>query len=181
MNIQEQLQNDVKVAMRAGDRPRVDVIRMALAALQSARLALVGAEYDKALAAAPKVLDDRGQVVPPEIVIDRNLQLSETAMQETLAKEVKRRYDAAELYRKGGRPELAAQEEAEAAILEEYLPRQLTSEELRPLLVEAIGALGASSIADMGRVMPALIQQFKGRADGRIISQLAREILSQPN
>jgi hypothetical protein len=127
------------------------------------------------------VVDDRGQVVPPEITIDRNLSLSETAMQETLAKEVKRRYDAAELYLKGGRPELAAQEEAEAAILEEYLPRQLTAEELRPLLVEAIGALGAGGIADMGRVMPALIQQFKGRADGRIISQLAREILSQRN
>ena len=63
MNIQEQLQSDLKNAMRAGDRPRVDVIRMALAALQSARLALVEAEYDKALAAAPKVLDERGQVV----------------------------------------------------------------------------------------------------------------------
>ena len=179
MNLQEQLQNDVKTAMRAGDRSRVDVLRMALAALQSARLALVEAEYNKALAVAPKVLDDRGQVVPPEVTIDRNQPLRETAMQETLAKEVKRRYDAAELYRKGGRPELAAQEEAEAAILEEYLPRQLTAEELRPLLVEAIGALGASGMADMGRVMPALIQQFKGRADGRIISQLAREILSQ--
>lgn len=181
MNVQEQLQNDVKTAMRAGDRPRVDVLRMALAALQSARLALVEAEYNKALAAAPKALDDRGQVVQPEITIDRNLPLSETAMQETLAKEVKRRYDAAELYRKGGRPELAAQEEAEAAILEEYLPRQLTAEELRPLLEEAIGGLGASGIADMGRVMPVLMQQFKGRADGRVISQLAREILSQRN
>jgi uncharacterized protein YqeY len=179
MNIQEQLQSDLKNAMRAGDRPRVDVIRMALAALQNARLALVEAEYDKALAAAPKVVDERGQVVTPEIVIDRNLPLSEIAMQETLAKEVKRRYDAAELYRKGGRAELAAQEESEAAILEEYLPRQLTAEELRPLLVEAIDAQGASGIADMGRVMPALIQQFKGRADGRVISQLAREILSQ--
>jgi uncharacterized protein YqeY len=105
--------------------------------------------------------------------------LSEAAMQETLAKEVKRRRDAAELYRKGGREDLANQEEAEAAILESYLPRQLTLEELRPLLVTAIGELGASSIADMGKVMPALMQQFKGRADGRVISQLAREILSQ--
>lgn len=181
MNIQEQLQSDLKSAMRAGDRPRVDVIRMALAALQSARLALVEAEYDKALAAAPKVVDDRGQTVTPEITIDRNLMLSETAMQETLAKEVKRRHDAAELYRKGGRPELAAQEEAEATILEEYLPRQLSAEELRPMMMEAISALGATSIADMGRVMPALIQQFKGRADGRVINQIAREILSQRN
>jgi uncharacterized protein YqeY len=181
MNIQEQLQSDLKSAMRAGDRPRVDVIRMALAALQSARLALVEAEYNKALAAAPKELDERGQMVAPEITIDRTMPLSETAMQETLAKEVKRRHDAAELYHKGGRPELAAQEQAEAALLEEYLPRQLTADELRPMLLEAIDALGAGGMADMGRVMPALIQQFKGRADGRIISQLAREILSQKN
>jgi uncharacterized protein YqeY len=100
-------------------------------------------------------------------------------MQETLAKEVKRRRDAAELYHKGGREDLAAQEETEAAILEAYLPRQLTPEELRPLLSAAIDELGAKSIADMGKAMPALIQQFKGRADGRVISQLAREILSQ--
>jgi hypothetical protein len=105
--------------------------------------------------------------------------LSETAMQETIAKEVKRRYDAAELYRKGGREELATEEEAEAAILETYLPRQLTAEELRPLVRATIDELGAGGIADMGKVMPALIQQFKGRADGRMISQLAREILSQ--
>jgi uncharacterized protein len=179
MNIQEQLQNDLKSAMRAGDRPRVGVIRMALAALQNARLALVEAEYDQALAAAPKVIDADGREVPPEITIDRNLPLSATAMQETLAKEVKRRHDAAEIYRKGGRAELAEQEEAEAVILQEYLPRQLTAEELRPLVTEAIDALGAGSIADMGRVMPALIQQFKGRADGRVISQLAREILQK--
>jgi uncharacterized protein len=179
MNIQEQLQNDLRSAMRAGDRPRVGVIRMALAALQNARLALVEAEYDQALAAAPKVIDADGREVPPEITIDRNMSLSETAMQETLAKEVKRRHDAAEIYRKGGRAELAEQEEAEAVILQEYLPRQLTAEELRPLVTEAIDALGAGSIADMGRVMPALIQQFKGRADGRVISQLAREILQK--
>src|SRR5215470_8015822 len=124
MNIQERLQNDLKSAMRAHDRLRVDVIRLALAALKNAQIALVEAAYDEAVAAAPKTLDEHGQVVTPEVAIDRNMQLSETAMQETLAKEVKRRHDAADLYRKGGRPELAAQEEAEAAILAEYLPRQ---------------------------------------------------------
>jgi len=181
MNIQEQLQQDLKTAMRAREKLRVDVIRGALAALKNAQMAMIEAEYDQALAAAPKVVDQAGQAVEPEIKLDRDRPLSETAMQETLAKEVKRRRDAVELYRKGGREDLAKQEEDEAAILEGYLPRQLTSNELRPLIEAAIGELGASSIADLGKVMPALMQQLKGRADGRVISQFAREILSQVN
>jgi uncharacterized protein len=179
MNIEEQLREDLKTAMRGGDKLRLLVIRGALAALKSAQMAQVEAAYDQALAAAPKQVGPDGQVIAPEITIDRNQPLSETAMQETLAKELKRRRDAIELYQKGGRTDLAEQEQAEAAILETYLPRQLTAEELRPQMEAAIGALGASSMADMGKIMPALIQQFKGSADGRLISQLAREILSQ--
>lgn len=167
MNIQEQLQQDLKAAMRGGERFRVGVIRMALAALQNAQMAQVKAEFD---ASAPA----EGEASTAPIVVT----LSEAAMQSTMAKEVKRRHDAAELYEKGGRPELAEQELHEAALLEAYLPRQLTADEIRPLLAEAIAGLGAHSIADMGKVMPALMQQFKGRADGRLISQLTREILS---
>ncbi len=174
MNIQEQLQQDLKTAMRSGDKLRVEVIRMSLAALKNAQMAQVKAAYD---AAAPA--DAAVEAQEPVVEIDRNAALSETAMQETIAKEVKRRRDAAELYRKGGREDLASQEDAEAAILETYLPRQLTAEELRPQLAAAIADLGVGGIADMGKVMPALMQQFKGRADGRLISQLTREILSQ--
>lgn len=173
MNIQEQLQQDLKTAMRGGEKQRVEVIRMALAALKNAQMAMVKDAYD----AAPEA--GAGPEAPA--AFDRNAALSEVAQQETIAKEAKRRHDAAELYRKGGREDLASQEEAEAAILEAYLPRQLTAEELRPLLVAAIGELGAVSIADMGKVMPALMQQFKGRADGRLINQLAREILTGQN
>jgi uncharacterized protein YqeY len=166
MNIQEQLQQDLKAAMRGGEKLRVDVIRMTLAALQNAQMAAVKDAYD---AAAPA----EGEGDQSRIAVT----LSETAMQQTIAKEVKRRRDAADLYRKGGREDLASQEDAEAEILEAYMPRQLTAEELRPQLAEQIGKLGASSIADMGKVMPALMQEFKGRADGRLISQLVREIL----
>ena len=179
MNIEEQLRQDLKTAMRGGEKLRLLVIRGALAALKNAQMALVESAYDQALAAAPTQLGADGQVIAPEITIDRNMPLSETAMQETLAKELKRRRDAIELYQKGGREDLAELERAEAAILETYLPRQLTADELRPQMEAAISALGASSMADMGKIMPALIQQFKGSADGRLISQLAREILSQ--
>ena len=179
MNIEEQLRQDLKTAMRGGEKLRLLVIRGALAALKNAQMALVESAYDRALAAAPTQLGADGQVIAPEITIDRNMPLSETAMQETLAKELKRRRDAIELYHKGGREDLADQEQAEATILETYLPRQLTVDELRPQMEAAISALGGSSMADMGKIMPALMQQFKGSADGRVLSQLAREILSR--
>src|SRR5690606_30291300 len=108
-------------AMRGGERERVGVIRMALASLKSAQMSLVEAEYNKALAAA-KASDPTAE---PEILIDRNAPLTDTAILDVLAKEVKRRYDAAEIYRKGNREDLATKEEAEAKILEAYLPRQL--------------------------------------------------------
>ena len=166
MTIQEQLQQDLKAAMRGGEKLRVDVIRMTLAALKNAQMAAEKEAYDAAAAS-----QDQGEQARIAVT------LSESAMQQTVTKEVKRRRDAAELYRKGGREDLASQEDAEAEILEAYMPRQLTPEELRPELAEQIAKLGASSIADMGKVMPALMQQFKGRADGRLISQLVREIL----
>jgi hypothetical protein len=165
MNIQEQLQQDLKSAMRGGEKLRVEVIRMALAALKNAQIAQVKDAYD----AAP----DAGSAP-----LDRSAPLSETVMQETLAREVKRRRDAAEAYRNAKREDLAQSEEAEAAILEKYLPRQLTIDELRPLVAAAITELGATNMAEMGKIMPALIQQFKGRADGRLINQVAREVLS---
>jgi len=174
MNIQEQLQHDYKTAMRDKDKLRVEVLRMALAALKNAQIALVKDAFDSATKQAPAGTDAEAA-----IAIDRAMPLSEAAMQATIAREVKQRHDAAALYRQGHREDLASQEEAEAAILEPYLPRQLTPDELRPLLAEAIAAVGGRSLADMGKVMPAVMQQFKGRADGRVISQLVRELLGQ--
>lgn len=171
MTIQDQLQQDLKAAMRAGERQRMDVIRMTLAALKSAQMAQVKAAFDKAGGeqageAAQQAAEQAGA-------------LSEAAMQDTVAKEAKRRREAADAYRKASREDLAAGEEAEAAILESYLPRQLSADELRPLVEEVIAGLGAVGPSDMSKVMPALMQALKGKADGRVINQVAREILSQ--
>jgi uncharacterized protein YqeY len=166
MNVQEQLQNDLKTSMRAGDRLRVDVIRMALAALKNAQMAMVKEAFDK-------VGEEQADS------IDSKQPLSDQAMQDALTKEVKRRREAAELYRKGARPELAEREEAEATVLEAYLPRMLSADELRPLVAEVISGMGVSGPAAISKVMPVLMQQFKGRADGRVINQVAREVLGQ--
>lgn len=95
-----------------------------------------------------------------------------------LRRERKRRYESARAFREGGRPELAAAEEAEAALIEQYLPAELPDDELRAMVVAAMAETGASSPKDMGRVMPVVMGKVAGRADGRRVSQQVKEALS---
>jgi uncharacterized protein YqeY len=82
-------------------------------------------------------------------------------MIDIIIKEVKRRRESVEMYRKGNRPELAEKEEKEVAILEGYLPRMLSADELRPQIATIIAQVGAKGAADMNKVMPVVMQQFK--------------------
>jgi uncharacterized protein len=166
MSIQQRLNEDLKAAMRSGDKLRVEVIRMTNAALKNAQMAAVKQAFD--------AVGEEGAEG-----IDNKQALSDQAVQDVVMKEVKRRREAAELFRKGGRMDLVQQEEAEAVILEEYLPRMLSAEELRPLVSAIIEGLGVSGPAAMNKVMPAAMQQLKGQADGRVINQVVRELLSQ--
>jgi hypothetical protein len=166
MTLQDQLKNDMKDAMRSRDEVRLGVIRMALAALQQAQMTKVKAEFDR--------VGEAGAAG-----VDRAMPLSETEMQAVVSKEIKRRRESAELYTKGNRPELAAQEENEATILASYLPKQLSAEELRPLVAAIIGELGVKGPADQSKLMPVLMQRLKDRAEGRTINQVARELLAE--
>jgi hypothetical protein len=89
-----------------------------------------------------------------------------------IAKEVKTRRESVEAFRAGAREDLATKEEAEIAILAEFLPEQLSDSELQALVDEAIGATGASSARDMGKVMGWLSPKTRGRADGKHVSEL---------
>jgi len=95
-----------------------------------------------------------------------------------LRRERKRRAEAAQAFRVGERPELAAAEEAEAAMIAAYLPAELVDEQLRSIVVRAVAASGARSPKDMGLVMKAAMPEVDGRADGRRVSAMAKEILS---
>lgn len=94
-----------------------------------------------------------------------------------LRRERKRRLEAAAAFRDGGRPELAEAEEAEAAIIEAYLPAELGDDELREIVARAVERTGASTPKDMGMVMKAAMAEVAGRADGRRVSALAQEAL----
>jgi len=97
---------------------------------------------------------------------------------EILGKQAKQRRESIEAFRAGGREAMAANEEAEAGILAEFLPAPLSAYELESLVRAAIAESGASSPADLGRVMGKLVPQTKGRADGKVVSDLVRQLLS---
>jgi uncharacterized protein YqeY len=94
-----------------------------------------------------------------------------------LRRERKRRHESAAAFREGGRPELAEAEEAEAQVIEAYLPAELSDDELRAIVADAVAESGASSPKDMGQVMKASMARVDGRADGKRVSALAQEAL----
>lgn len=147
MTLQERLPQEIKAAMLAKDATRLSALRL----LKSA----VGyAQIEKKTESLPDA---------DFIVI--------------VQKEVKKRRDSIEQFEKGGRPEQAAQEKAEAAVLEEFLPKALSPEELEQLVKATIQETGATSKKEMGVVIKAVQAKAAGRADGKSISQLVGKLL----
>jgi uncharacterized protein YqeY len=105
--------------------------------------------------------------------------LTDADLVDVLARQVKQRRESVALYRDAGREQLAAAEEAEAAILTEFLPQQLDADELERMVLAAIEGTGASSPGDLGRVMGRIAPQIKGRADGGAVSGLVRRLLAE--
>jgi uncharacterized protein YqeY len=97
---------------------------------------------------------------------------------EVLQRERKRRLEAAEAYRDGGREDLAGAEQAEADLIASYMPQQLSDDELRAIVGDAVAESGAASPKEMGKVMAAVMPQVKGRADGKRVSAIAKELLT---
>ncbi len=143
MTISEQIDQDIKEAMRAKQADKLSVLRLLKAAVKNAALEKGG---------QAGVLDD----------------VEATAV---IRKQVKQRQDSVESFDKGGRPELAAKERAEIETLQTYLPQALSAEELTRLVDEAIAETGATGKAQMGAVMKALGPKVAGRADGKTLSQ----------
>jgi uncharacterized protein YqeY len=104
--------------------------------------------------------------------------LSEDEVMDVIQREAKRRRDAAAEYEKAGRSDRAAEELAELIVLERYLPQQLSEDEIRVLATEVIAQIDATSMRDMGAVMSAIMPKVAGRADGRRVNQVVRDLLS---
>jgi uncharacterized protein YqeY len=142
VSVLEQVQHDVKDAMRAREKARVHALRLIVSELQKA---------EKEQGA------DEVQV---------------------LQRERKRRLEAAEAYRDGGRGDRAEAEEREAEIIASYMPEQLSDDDLEALVGDAVAQSGASSPQEMGKVMALVMPQVKGRADGKRVSAVVKEKLT---
>ena len=142
MSLQQQIDNDLKEAMKAREAERLGVLRMLKAALKNAAIEKGG---------ATAVLDD-------------------AEASAVIRKQVKQRQDSIEGFTKGGRPELAAKEQAEMEVLNAYLPKAMSPEDLAALVAEAIAEAGATSKAQMGAVMKIASAKAAGRADGKALS-----------
>ena len=151
MSLNDQLTEDLKQAMKAKDAVRLRTIRSLRAALKE------------------KEISERR---------DGEAHLSEEQVLAIVQKKAKQRRDAIAQYEPAGRDDLAAKEQEELEIIETYLPKQLSDEEIRRVVQEVVAATGASSMREMGTVMSATMEQLRGRADGRRISEIARELLS---
>ncbi len=111
--------------------------------------------------------------------IARQTELDDTDILGIIAKQVRQRRESIEAFKLGNRQDLVAQEEVELAILNEYLPRQMTGEEIIVAARQVIEGIGAQGPGDKGKVMPQLIAQLKGSADGREINAVVTELLTQ--
>ena len=147
VGLRQKLLDDLKQAMKGGDKVRRSVIRLVMAAIINAEIA-------------------------------KQTDLDDTGILGIIAKEVRQRRESIEAFKLGERQDLVAQEEAELAILNEYLPRQMTREEIIVAARQVIEGIGAQGPGDKGKVMPQLIAQLKGRADGREINAVVTELLT---
>jgi uncharacterized protein len=149
MSLQKQIDEDLKNAMRAKDAARLSVLRLLKAALKHAAIEKVGAD---------------GELNDPDAVA-------------VIRKQVKQRQDSIESFGKGGRVDLVEKEKAEIAVLNNYLPQAMSTEELKGMVAETIAEVGATSRAQMGTVMKALQPKVAGRADGKTLSaEVARQL-----
>jgi uncharacterized protein len=149
MTLQQRVDSDLKDAMRAKNATKLNVLRMLKSALKYAAIAKSGGEGE----------------------------LSDAEAVQVIRKQAKQRQDSIESFEKGGRAELADKEKGELAILNTYLPQEMSSDELAKIVRETIAEVGATSKAQMGTVMKALQAKAGGRADGKTLSsEVARQL-----
>lgn len=146
MSLKEQLNQDMKAAMKGRQTDRLSTIRQLRSAIKNKEIEL-------------------------------RQEIDDTAILAVIGTLVKQRRESAELYRSNDRPELADKEEAELAVLQQYLPAQLGEDELRSLVAQVITAAKATSLKDIGKVMPVVMAQTRGSADGRLVNQMVKELL----
>ncbi len=142
----KKLQDEMKAAMKSGDKERLSTIRMLISEIK-------------------------------KVQIDKKKELSNEEIIQILQRYAKQRKESIKQYTEAGREDLAQKEERELKIVQEFLPQQLSEEEIEKIVEEAISETGASSMKDMGKVMKVVMEKVKGRADGSLVSSIVKKKL----
>ena len=171
MNLKERLNADLRDALRSNDPVRKVTLRGALTAIRNGEQAAADSQverrYGKLAAADPSSIER----ITVEFTDDEVIPV--------LQRQVKQRQDSIDAFRAANRPDLAEKEAAELAILQAYLPQQLSRDEIAAVARAVIAETGASGPAARGKVMPVLIKRLAGRADGREINAVVGELLGR--
>ncbi len=147
MELYQKIEEDVRLALKKGEAAKLSVLRMLLSAVKM-------------------------------FEIEKNVKRAgEADILQIIQRQIKQRKDSTEQFEKGNRRDLADKEKAEQRILESYMPEQMSEDELVKIVKEAIGSSGATTKAEVGKVMKAAMEKVKGRADGKAVNQLALKML----
>ncbi|MBI1971418.1 MAG: GatB/YqeY domain-containing protein [Candidatus Wildermuthbacteria bacterium] len=155
---------DLKDALLSRDALRTSVLRMLLAAINNKGI-------EKRTTISKKIPNATESELQKESV------LTDEEIQQVVMAEVKKHKESIEMFQKGNRQDLVDKEAKELQILQSYLSKQLSEEEIKKLAQEAIASTGAKSAKDMGKVMAALMPKVKGRADGALVNKIVKEFL----
>jgi uncharacterized protein YqeY len=193
MALRDQLTEDLKVAMRAGDTARRDTIRLIRSAIQTEEASRKAAASDAWKARVRPIVAERGFKSLEELLEDADQNrhnpdlpvfeeppaLSEPDLVQILQRQAKQRRDSIEAFQKAGREDLAAKEQGELDVIQSYLPQQMPREEIRALAEAAIAEVGAGGPKQMGAVMRVLMPRLAGRAEGREVQAVVTELLAK--
>lgn len=146
MSLRDDIQKEIAVAMKAGDKLKLSAVRMLLSAVKY------------------KEVDERRPLTDAEVHL-------------VVGTLVRQRLDSIEQFKQGGRADLVEKEEAELAILKAYLPPQLSADELREIVKTTAARIGAAAMKDMGKLMKELMPVVKGKADGKLVNDIVKEVL----
>lgn len=149
MEFEQKINEEMKAAMKSGDKLRLDTIRSLRAGILSFKTS--GADHE----------------------------MNEDDVQKILLSEAKKRKDAIDMYKQGGRTDLSDKESAELKIIEEFLPKQMSDDEIREFVSKLVAEIGAEGPQQMGKVMGPAMKQLRGKADGNAVQAIVKEILSK--
>ena len=147
MSLLQKIDEDIKTAMKAKEAPKLETLRMAKAAITNTAIA------------------------------KKKEHLEDSEILEVLEKQVKQRKESYDCFKNAGRQELAQKEQYEMQVLQQYLPKQLTEEEIKGLVEKAIASTGAKGAGEAGKVMKELMPLVKGKADGKFVNQVVLQLL----